>query len=315
MIRNQYLHKYRNLACLAVLSCLSLTSVPAWAWGGQAHAVIDRAAIDSLPKDGPTFLRRYADYIAASAVAPDTWRSATQPFSKIGEDPNHSWRREISERISPTPRSRYQYVVALYKESLRLKESDPETAKRMTVLGGGTLPYAAMEVYGHLVEGFKLLREAQAEGNDTRFIEQNCAFYVAWMGHYIGDGSQPQHDSINVSGWVGPNPNGYTTDRNIHVLFESKFVHAIDLRESDILRKIGEPAHQEGDLFTEVLEFLDEAGGHVETIYELDKRGAFSHENDREAREFVYERTATGAAMLRDMIYRAWKESAESSKK
>jgi hypothetical protein len=40
---------------------------PAFPWGTRAHAVIDRTAVDTLPDDGPVFLKKYADYIAGSA--------------------------------------------------------------------------------------------------------------------------------------------------------------------------------------------------------------------------------------------------------
>lgn len=56
---------------------------PVLAWGERAHAAIDRAAIAALPADGPIFLHRYADYIAASSTMPDSWRNASEPFSKI----------------------------------------------------------------------------------------------------------------------------------------------------------------------------------------------------------------------------------------
>jgi len=48
----------------------------------------------------------------------------------------------------------------------------------------------------------------------------------------------------------------------------------------------------------------------VETIYKLDQRNAFADAHDQEAREIVYSRTAAGARMLRDLVYRAWLESA-----
>jgi NAD(P)-dependent dehydrogenase (short-subunit alcohol dehydrogenase family) len=51
-------------------------------------------------------------------------------------------------------------------------------------------------------------------------------------------------------------------------------------------------------------------GSNVEAIYKLDKRNAFAAPHDPEAREMVYNRTAAGARMLRDLVYRAWLESA-----
>ena len=43
-------------------------------------------------------------------------------------------------------------------------------------------------------------------------MEQAILFYAGWLGHYVGDGSQPLHTTIQYNGWVGPNPHGYTTE-------------------------------------------------------------------------------------------------------
>jgi hypothetical protein len=295
----------------AIVIVLSL-SIPklAFGWGGRAHSVIDRTAVDTLPDDGPAFLKKYVDYISASASIPDSWRAASEPFSKIEEDPNHGWFREQFAFMKRVPRSRYEFVLALYKENLRIQKSDPENALRMNVRWTGTLPYAAAEVYGRLVADMRLLRRLRSEGKDTAFLEMNCAFYVAWMGHYIGDGSQPLHDSIHHDGWQGPDPKGYTRDPKIHGRFESRYVDAIALTEEDIRPRIGTPGHLSGDVFESILAHLDEAGRKVEAIYVLDKRNAFADPHDQEAREMVYACTASGARMLRDLIYRAWLESA-----
>jgi hypothetical protein len=42
------------------------------------------------------------------------------------------------------------------------------------------------------------------------------------MGHYIGDGFQPLHDTIHHDGWQGPDPKGYTRDPKINGRFESQ---------------------------------------------------------------------------------------------
>ena len=285
---------------------------PGFSWGKRAHSVIDRTAVDTLPGDGPVFLKKYADYIAGSASIPDTWRSASDPFSKIEEDPNHGWFREQFAFMSDKdiPRSRYEFVLALYKEYLRIEKTDPARARLTNVRWTGTLPYAAAEVYGHLVADMRALRKLPADGQDTAFLEQTCAFYVAWMGHYIGDGAQPLHDTIHHDGWQGPNAKGYTRDPGIHGRFESQYVDAIGLTEEDLLPRIGKPGHLQGDVFDLIIGHLNEAGSQVEAIYQLDKRNAFADTHDHEAREMVYSRTAAGASMLRDLVYRAWLESA-----
>lgn len=294
----------------ALAAALLLCPAIAHAWGNTAHAVIDRAALQAIPEDGPVFLQRYADYIAASASLPDTWRGDAESFSKIDEDPNHGWFREQFAFLKPIPRSRFEFILALYKHRETIKASDPAAAARTNVRWTGTLPYAAMEAYDRLIVCMRAVRAAQAKGEDAAVPEQHCAFQVIRLGHYIGDGSQPLHDSIHSDGWIGPNPHGYTRDRSIHGRFESRFVDAIGLSVADVAPRIGALAHREGDMFDAVLAFLDRAGEKLETVYQLEKRDGFGNPADRDVRGLIYERTAAGAAMLRDMLCRAWAESA-----
>lgn len=290
---------------------LAMAPAPALAWGHQAHVVIDRAAIEALPPDGPVFLRDYLDYITRSATLPDKWRSATEPFAKIEEDPNHGWFREQFAFLKLIPRSRYAFVLALYREHLRLKDRDPTAASRMNVRWTGTLPYAVMEQYGQMVAEMRLLQAARAKGDSAqaRVLEQNVAHSVVRLGHYIGDGAQPLHDSVNSDGWRGDNPKAYTRDGKIHAQFESTYVAAIGLEVDDIRPLIGPPDPLAGDLFDQVLRFLYRSGDQMEQVYALEKRGALDDPKDREARNLVYRTAANGAVMLRNMIDRAWREA------
>ncbi|SEI66411.1 hypothetical protein SAMN05518849_101475 [Sphingobium sp. AP50] len=295
---------------VALAIALAMLPTAAHAWGGTAHSVIDRAAIEAIPDDGPIFLRKHVDYIAASASLPDSWRGDSENFSKIEEDPNHGWFREQFTFLKPIPRSRYEFVIALYKHYEAIKDSDPATAARTNVRWTGTLPYAAIEAYDRLVVCMRYVRKARAEGGDVSVPEQHCAFQAIRLGHYIGDGAQPMHDSIHSDGWRGDNPRGVTTDRSVHGRFESQFVDGMKLTVADIAPRIGAPSHRSGDMFEAVLAFLDEAGDKVGTVYTLEKRNGFADFADKDVRAMVYERTAAGAAMLRDMLCRAWAESA-----
>ncbi|SNS15842.1 hypothetical protein SAMN06295912_10237 [Sphingomonas laterariae] len=298
------------LALATSISALALTPTAAHAWGHTAHAVIDRAAIDAIPDDGPVFLRRYVDYIAASASLPDNWRGNSENFSKMEEDPNHGWFREQFSFVKPIPRSRHEFVLALYKHYETIKDSDPATAARTNVRWTGTLPYAAIEAYDRLVVCMRQVRKAAAEGGDASIPEQHCAFQVIRLGHYIGDGAQPLHDTIHADGWLSDNPKGYTRERSIHGRFEGKFVDGMKLTTADIAPRIGAPGRRTGDMFDAVLAFLDEAGGKMESVYALEKRDGFTNFADKDVRALVYERATAGATMLRDMLCRAWAESA-----
>ena len=294
----------------AAASLALLTPHAALAWGERGHAVIDTAAIEAIPEDGPVFLKKHVDYIAASASQPDGWRGNAEGFSKIIEDPNHGWFREQFTFLKPIPRSRYEFVLALYDRHFQIKDSDPEAAARTNVRWTGTLPYGAIEAYDRIVVCMRQVRQLTSEGRDTSFAEQTCAFDVFRLGHYIGDGANPMHNSIHSDGWRGDNPDGFTTDRTVHGRFESRFVDGIGLTPADILPRIGVPARREGDLFDLVLAYLDESGDKVGEVYRLEQRDGFADFADPDVREMVYERTAAGAAMLRDMLCRAWKESA-----
>jgi hypothetical protein len=164
------------------------------------------------------------------------------------------------------PHSRYEFVLALDRERQRIRTTDPDNAQRMNVRWTGTLPFAAAEVYGHLVADMRQLRRMPPESPEAAYLQQTCAFYVAGLGHYIGDGSQPLHDTIHHDGWQGPNPAGYTRDPHIHGRFESQYVDSINLTEQAIAPRIGPPGHLDGDVFNPILAHLDEAGTHVEAI-------------------------------------------------
>src|SRR5260370_41931665 len=153
--------KGRSSFAVLLIAPLSLPE-PAFPWGARAQAVIDRTAVDALP-DGPVFLKKYVEYIAGSGSVPDTWRQASEPFSKIEEDPNHGWFREQFAFMKVIPRSRYEFVLALYRENLRIRKTEPENAQRMNVRWTGTLPFAAAAVYAHLVADMRYLRTATSK--------------------------------------------------------------------------------------------------------------------------------------------------------
>lgn len=298
---------------LRFLSLFLAVSYCAFSWGTRAHRVINSVAVQTLPDggpgfDGPGFLKNYVDWIAGRASIPDTWRRPTEPFLKIDEDPNHGWFKEQFAFMKEVPRSRYEFVLKLYDEYLRIKEKDPEQAKLMNVRWTGTLPYAAVETYERIKTGMRIYRMQKAQNQPTKLIEMDIAFYVGWLGHYIGDGAQPLHDTIHHDGWQGPNPNEYTRDPRVHGRFESAFVDLIELREEDILPRVQKP-QTFTDAFGAILAHLDQAASHVEEVYTLDKSGALADKNNQAARQLVYERVSSAAQMLRDLTWMAWVES------
>jgi hypothetical protein len=198
----------------------------------------------------------------------------------------------------------------LYDEHRRIKTTDPERAKLTNIRWTGTLPYAAMENYDRMKAAMRVYRRPATQKQDAKFLEQDIAFYMGWLGHYTADGAQPLHDTVHHDGWQGPNPKSYTADPRIHGRFESLFVDLIQLSEVDLMPLVSKPRVL-GDPFAAILDHLDDASTHVEEIYQMDKNGSFADKTNERAASLVKTQLAKAAALLRDLTYTAWVASAE----
>jgi hypothetical protein len=118
------------------------------------------------------------------------------------------------------------------------------------------------------------------------------------------------HTSIHINGWVGPNPQGFTT-RNIHWPFENDFVTSA-IKSADVapLVAASKPQPLTGDLFDSYVAYLRESHSHIETVYQLQKAGALTGKGTAESRAFTAQRLAAAAIELRNMIDTAWIRSA-----
>jgi hypothetical protein len=65
------------------------------------------------------------------------------------------------------------------------------------------------------------------------------------------------------------------------------------------------------DPFAAILAHLDDAATHVEEVYALDKSGALADKTSEPAARLVRVQLAKAAALLRDLTYTAWIESAK----
>jgi hypothetical protein len=293
----------RWFACLIAIATF-VASQPLAAWWITGHTVINRTAVETLPDGVPDYLRRQIDWIGARSTAPDSWRDAAEPSLQSIEIPNHYWYFEnIPTRPRPLPPSRHEFIVLVHDTTPR--RAGGVTAQLRNV---GTLPYAIIETYERLKAAFRGWRELRDRDQDASAVEADAAFYVGWLGHYIGDGAMPLHTSTHHNGWVGDNPKGYARDRDIHARFESDFVDRMELTEQDIRGRIAAP-QLFADPFAAVLQYLERSHTRVEQVYQLDQQKAYADGRHPAARELVYVCTADAATMLRDLIYSAWQAS------
>jgi hypothetical protein len=291
--------------CVAVLLTSSVRG-----WGVTGHRVIARVAIQTLPTDVPPFLARQVDWIGGRSITPDNYRAASEPFIKMAEDPSHEWHVEAVAFLKSVPRSRVEFIQALYDEHRRVATTDPARARTINVTGTGLLPFTTIEIYERLKVTFRTWRDQQKAGEDTRFTELDAAFYAGWLSHYVADAAMPLHSSIHHDGWIGENPRNYARSGELHWGFENDFVNLMELSDDDVRPRVT-AARALDDPFTSILEHVGRAHTRVEQVYQLEQQRAFGDRSNAAARALVLTCTSEAATMLRDLVYTAWVSSAQ----
>jgi hypothetical protein len=295
----------KRCACATAVLCLVALSVQiAGAWGDLGHMMVNRTAAEHVPGSMPQFIKRAAARVEYLGPEPDRWRNPQEASLKYAQEPDHFIDLERVDDIPQLPETRYDFYRLLYAKKLAAK-THPEDFDPDKV---GLQPYATTEVYQRLVVAFREYRRLQKENKPTDAVEQNIVFYAGWLGHYVADGANPMHTTIQYNGWVGDNPNGYSTAKNVHYEFESGFVQRAQqyLGFADLLKDPVVIQHP----FQDYVAYLRSSQSLVEKTYQLEKAGAFKDTGTPDGREFVRQRLAAGAQMLLNLWYTAWEQSA-----
>ncbi len=174
-----------NRARPYVLAALLLALLPArgWAWGGDVHRLINRAASDELPAAFQAFAQ-WADDLETLSTAPDERKSYTP-----GESIKHYIDiDDYPEFFTGTLPHDYATMVATYGKS--------------RVDGNGIVPWAVEDTWINLVQAFH-------EENWTGAVA-----LAADLGHYVADLHNPLHDTVNYNGQL-------TDNYGIHSRYES----------------------------------------------------------------------------------------------
>lgn len=311
--------KKHSRKLIHAISALLLAPSSCLGWEARGHREINAAAVRALPAGELDFLKAQESWIIYLSTIPETYHAQSEPFLKIFEDPNRGWFIEQSaELMRNPPRSRYEFVIALYQNHLRAKD------KLTNVRWTGTLPYAAVEHFERMHAAMRRLRAARAAAasdkdgkqvsvDETRFIEQEIATYIGLLGHYIGDGAMPLHDSIRHDGWQGDNPKNFTRDPRIHGRMESRFVDLIQVKAADFALRIG-AARVYDDTFSAIVKHLLDSAALTEKVYEIDLKDQWADPKSEEARDLAYKQLAAAAETLRNLIVTAWTRSGEAAR-
>lgn len=268
-------------------------------WGATGHELSARAAAARLPQAMPAFFRSAAAQLAYLNPEPDRWRSRDDTALARANAPEHFL---DMERVPPgalAAPDRYSFL-----DSVRAAGGEAWQV--------GLLPYRILELTQRLQVELALWRAA-SDSLTQRWIEARIVNDAGILGHYVSDGANPAHTTVNYNGWVGPNPNGYATDRAFHRRFESDFVET-QVRLADVLPAVDTTARTIVASGAAVRDYLLRSFAQVEPLYQVDRRARFdSLATAPENRAFAVARLAAGATMLRDLWWTAWVTSADSA--
>jgi len=276
--------------------------VPPFRWGADGHEMAARAAVETLPSAVPSFFRDAGAQLVYLDPEPDRWRS--RPLREM--DQAFSYDHYVDLENLPAGAldapDRWVFVRLLYEAGLERPERD-----------AGFLPYRIVELYQRLVTEWVMWR-AETDPQRREWIQQRIVNDAGVLGHYVTDAANPHHSTIHFNGWNAnaPNPNGYTTKDDFHWRFESEFVRA-HVRLGDVRPKVPAEARSvAGQARAAVMAQIQESNTLVEPLYRLDKDVGFDANGPMhpETRDFAAGRLAAGAAMLRDLWWSAWLESA-----
>ena len=308
-------------AALASALIATIATQPAWAWGRDGHLMINRLAIQYLPSDVPAFLRDKTalDTVEYLGPEPDRWKGRAERELSDTQSPDHFLDYEWAILAAAPcttgpdcndgykfPRERYDWIRALNAAQAK----HPEIKLQENV---GFQPWQVEEVWQRLKTDLREYRHLVAAHQPTGPDETAILFDAGWLGHYVADGSQPLHITIQYNGWQSstPNPNGYTTEHRIHSLFESSNVSA-NVKPSDVAPLVAAAKPVDiTDEWNQYFQYIDHTHSLVEKTYQLEKTGAFKDAGTPDGKTFTDERLAAGAIELRDLIYSAWIHSGD----
>jgi hypothetical protein len=326
----------RNVAWGWALFLLSVglagRPLPLEAWDYEGHRLINQLALACLPTNFPAFVQTEAarERIQFLAGEPDRWRNTSDLPLKHYNNPDHYFDFEdlVDYQLEPgaLPHFRYEFVEYLAKQRALnpslFRRPPPGTDPERTKLLVGFLPWAITEQYARLKSAFSYLKTFEESGapDEIQNAQQNVVYYMAVLGHYIGDGAQPLHTTRNYNGWFDANPRSYNTNRTFHAQIDGGFMTRLGgLKYSEFAARArpaqmlwpGDPKAKHDDVFPEVIQYLSDQFKKVEPLYELEKAGKLAGPGSRggEAKEFLVSQMAVASRMLADLWYSAWQQA------
>ena len=307
------------------------------AWDYEGHRLVNELAVAGLPAEFPSFVRAPANVerIAFLAGEPDRWKNSPDLPLRHENPPDHyldleqlEWAGLDLATLSPL---RYEFALqfaagrAAHLEHFTTIDSGKNTDH--TREWPGFLPWTITESYDKLRSAFSYLNAFQKAGGTPEEIanaQANIVYIMGVMGHFVGDGAQPLHDTVHHNGWVGENPRGFTTNPQFHSWIDGGFISKVGINYRDLaprarpgrlLDTVAKPGERDA-LFAVVWGYLQTQNGRVVPLYELEKAGQLKADGtpgSTDGRTFIEEQLLRGGEMLASLWLTAWRTAPEDT--
>jgi hypothetical protein len=312
-----------------ILGCLGTLVLTGLGWDAPGHRAITDAAITLLPAEMPAWLRD-ADVraqIAYQSNEPDHYRGTKIAALTHANGPEHYIDVELLEKhqlsLATLPPLRYEFVAQLVRTTTEPAPVAPEGSapgtparrgvdRRMFTDEVGFAPYAIVEHYAKLVSSFNSVRMLErlndpARANQLLAARANVVHEMGQLSHFVGDVAQPLHTTIHHHGWIGDNPDHFTTDRGFHAYIDGEIVAKHGLNSEVIIGATPSlRAIAPNQVFREGVGLIERSFATVRPLYEMHRDGTLV---EPAGRTFILGRMSDAAAALAGLYATAWKES------
>ncbi len=317
----------------AVLGCVVLfaSAVSGFAWDYEGHRSINLLALSSLPTNYPAFVRtaEAQERVAFLSGEPDRWRNTSEQPLRHFNGPDHYFDVEELEPLAlkpaELPHFRYLFIAHVYAARAahpdRFPPIDPARNQDHTRELPGLLPWTITEYQAKLKSAFSYLKTFEENGGRPEEItnaHQNIIYIMGCMGHFAGDAAQPLHTTRHYNGWVGDNPKGYSTRTSFHAWIDGGYLGKVGVDFAKLKSQLRpakpvwlDPAAKHEDVFPEAMHFIGEQFKLVETLYEYDKDGRLSGNDEQglAGKELLQKQLLAAAQLLGDLWLTAWQEA------
>lgn len=291
-------------------------------------------ALDGLSAEAPAFLREPASrHMAAwQAAEPDRWRGVRSTYLRHENAPDHYIDIEDLANFGLTLETVNPLRMRFLADMAVARHVHPEGAPG----GGEAKPYnpkfdpagdqewpgfalhSVMESHAKLISSFKTYRtlvklNEPARQPQVEMAKANVLVQIGLLSHMVGDLAQPLHTTKHFNGWVGENPDGFTTAKTFHAYIDGGVLehHGLSfaaVRPGQVYdAKIADAMNP----WPEVIEYVRRSHEQVRPLYAMEKSGAL---REAAGREMITTRLRDAGAMLAALLNAAWSASEISEK-